>query len=99
MTEEKRRASDGIILEMHGMLTTLVERLDGHMKWEEKEHDGLNVKIATLEERMAPLEETRKSLQAAWKALATVLGSVLVGAGLSVWFWIKSRIAPHLPTQ
>ena len=81
------------------MLCSLTSRLQDHMTWEEKEHDGLNGKIQALESRMAPLEETRRSLRTAWAAMATISGSVLVGVGLTFWFWLKSKIAPHLPTQ
>ena len=97
--DERRRVSDNLILEMHGMLFTLTSQLKDHMAWEEKEHDGLDTKIGALETRLVPLEETRKSLRTAWGALATLFGSVLVGAGLTAWFWLKSKIAPHLPTQ
>lgn len=99
MADEHRRSTDNLILEMHGILFELRAQLGEHMKWEEGEHQGINGKIKGLEERIQPLEETRRSLKAVWAGMATILLAVLGGAGLSVWYWLKSKIAPHLPIQ
>jgi hypothetical protein len=97
--EHHRRASDDLILQMHGMLCTLTARTQDHMAWEEKEHERINKKMEDIEARMKPLEETRADLKKVWVAFWALLAATIFAAGTTFWYWLRNLLWPHAPVQ
>jgi len=90
MTEgERRRGTDPLIIEMHGMLSTLVARFDDHVKDDEKAYAKLE-KVTT--ERLPPLEEFHGSMKTAGKVFAVAGTPALLGIGAAIWAWFKGII-------
>ncbi len=73
MSEESRRASDNLIIEMHGMIQRLDQRMDDTQRWVKSAHethlisDATNFK--TITDRLDPIESVFKVLKImAWPA-------------------------------
>lgn len=92
MSEEhgdRRRANDAVLMDMHGMLARLVERLEGHVQWDERVHAESAAAIKAIEERMEPVEEFHHSMLTAGKVGAIVATPALLAVGAGLWEWIR----------
>ena len=99
MTEHDRRASDPIILEMHGMLCTLTETMKNHVKVDEDFHAEQTAITKDHEVRLKPIEgfhDTAKTLSK-WGAL--IAAPSVTGIGYGLWLWIKGLVANGKMTQ
>ncbi len=84
-----RRASDKTILEMHGMLAGLIQRMDDHIKVDDQVHEHL----LAVDKRVIPLEEFHGNMKTLGKGLAITGTPILLGAGTWVWLWIKGILS------
>jgi hypothetical protein len=85
MHDDNRRASDSLIIEMHGTLQRLDQRMDDTLRWVRESHDVQAGQIKDHETRLKPIEqfhETAKFLK--WPALG-VLAPTLTGIGVLIW--------------
>ncbi len=87
---ERRRANDVLLVEMHGMLTTLTERLKDHVQWDERVHAETTTKIVDLDDRMEPVEQFHGSMRTAGKVGAIVATPALLAVGAGLWEWVRN---------
>ena len=86
--EKERRQTDPLIIEMHGMVQRLDQKMDDTQKWITTQ-GGL---IETLENRVKPLEQFQETVQTATKwtlASIPVLGGVIASAWAGLKWAIK----------
>lgn len=76
-------------MEMHGMLSTLVERLEGHVLWDERVHAETHAAIKAIEVRIEPVEEFHHSMRTAGKVGAIVATPALLAIGAGLWEWVR----------
>jgi hypothetical protein len=87
--DDRRRATDPLIVEMHGMLTALVQKMDDHIREDEKAH----AKLDDLDRRFDPVESFHGSMKTAGKVAAVVGTPALLGVGAGLWAWLKGIIS------
>lgn len=98
MSEDRnRRASDGLIIEMHGTLQRLDQRMDDTHRWFKEAHELQATQLKDHDERLKPLEkfhDRAKFLK--WPALG-VAAPTLAGAGALVWDKIRHMFGAQNP--
>lgn len=82
-----RRSVDPLIVEIHGMVKALVQRVEDHISIDEKEY----IKLKEAENRIVTLERTDNFVKTSGKIAAVVLTSGT--AFTAFWVWIKSVFA------
>lgn len=82
---DRRRGVDPLIVEMHGMLSSLVARFDEHVKTDDQVHNHL----LAVDARVVPIENFHDSMKTAGKVFAVVGTPVLLGLGTALWAWLK----------
>lgn len=87
---DRRRTTDAILIEMHGMLSRLTERVEGHVQWDERVHAEALVSFRDIEERMKPVEEFHDSMKTAGKVGAIIATPALLAIGAGLWEWIRN---------
>lgn len=83
--QESRRAVDPLIVEMHGMLKTVVQKLDDHIEVDEQAHQRLE----KVDERLRPVEDLLRTAKSIAKPLALIGTPIFLGIGAAVWAWFK----------
>lgn len=86
---DRRRESDAVLMEMHGMLARLVERVEGHVQWDERVHEESKLAIQRIDSRMEPIEEFHRSMRTAGKVGAVVATPALLAVGAGLWEWVR----------
>lgn len=86
---ERRLGDDGLILEMHGMLSKLMERLENHVQWDERVHAESDAALKILNARIEPIEEFHTSMRTATKVGAVVATPALLAIGAGLWEWVR----------
>ena len=77
-----RRASDDLILDMHGMLKTVIAQFDDHKAQDEKE-------FLVIHGQLKPLNEFHEAAKAfKWPAV-WILAPTFAGVGALVWDKVK----------
>lgn len=86
--QDRRRGVDPLIIEMHGMLASLITKLDDHIKID----DAAHAKLEVMDKRLQPVEEFHGSMKTAGKAAAIAGAPILVGMGTAIWAWFKNIV-------
>ena len=85
MTEENRRATDPLLIEVHGMLTALNEKMTNHIE----KDDGYYLRTEILEKGIEPLKNFHEGIKTA-RNIGLIIGTpILLGIGTGFWFLIK----------
>lgn len=86
-----RRATDEIILEMHGMLKTFIERLDNHITSDAAHHMEEKTALLGFDSRLVPVEKFQERCTFAGKIVAGIVVAVptITAAAIGVWEFFK----------
>lgn len=86
-----KRATDDIILEMHGMLKTFIERLDNHIATDSAHHMEEKHALIGFDARLVPVEQFRERCTFAGKIVAGVVVAVptITAAAVGIWEFLK----------
>ena len=90
--DHNRRTTDPLIIEMHGTLQRLDQRMDDTHRWFKEAHEAQEKQIDGLDKRLKPVEDfhsTAKILK--WPAIG-IAAPTLAGVGALVWEKIKHTI-------
>lgn len=83
---ERRRSVDPLIIEVHGMVQRLDQKMDDTHTWMKSQAE----KMKTLDDRMRPIEDFHGHVKTAGKVGAIVGTPALLAVGAAIWEWIKS---------
>lgn len=93
---DRRRETDHILLEMHGMVQRLDQKMDDTHRWiksEYEEHKKLDEeRHSEITGRLKPIEDFHGDAKKIGKIGAIVLTPALLAVGAGVWEWIRSII-------
>lgn len=90
MTESReRRSTDPLIIEMHGMVQRLDQKMDETHRWMVEKTET----IKDHENRLKPIEEMQGTLKrVGWVAgIASV--PIVGGIGAGIWAWFQSIVS------
>lgn len=88
MTEENRRSTDRIVMEMHGMLQRLDQKMDDTQKWFKSAHEAHlesdRGNFKALNDRLEPIDDAFKFIKVLRWPAGVVITPVLVWAGYAL---------------
>lgn len=95
MSDDSRRGTDPLIVEMHGTLQRLDQRMDDTHRWFKESHEAQAVQIKDHEERLKPVERFHETAQfLKWPAIG-ILAPTLTGIGVLIWDKIRQIVDGH----
>ena len=82
---QDRRSTDPLIIEIHGMMKAVVERVDNHITWDKEAHASDRDAVRSVEERVRPLESFKARATAYSAIILLVLSGFAWAIGTDIW--------------
>ena len=79
------RQSDSLIIEMHGMLSTVIAEFQAHVKLDEKLFSDNAIAVKEIRSDISPLQNFHGNMKTAGKIGLVIAMPALAGIGLALW--------------